>query len=600
VEPPKNVRENLYYREWLKDEANKSKLLQRAIWQECAQNVLFYVNTFVWTFDPRRSHLYEPPSKTVPFVTWPYQDEALLVMGDQIDKGEDLVIEKSRDMGASWLSLVLMEHRWHFHRGNTFLMISRKEHLVDKPGNPDALFWKIDFLHQYLPKWLLPKMERTKLHFGNLDLNSTIDGDSTTDASGVGGRRTAVFLDEFSRMDNAEDVLGGLADVTDCRIINFTPWGTNNAAHKVAKDPGKKKLRFHWSQHPKKSKGAYKYDREKLHVEFLDKQNPPDANYPFIRDGKLRSPWYDKECVRRGNNKQQIAQHLDIDYEGSGFQFFDVELLDRLEEAYCVAPLEQGDVYADDVGHLREFQTQGGGPLRLWLRLDSRQRPARSRYVIGCDASSGTGASNTCFSIVDLRTGEKVGEYANPKIQPVDAALKLVALSRMFCNEEDEPAFLIWEVPGPGIALGNKIIELGVRNVYWRTDEFSTLKKQSARPGWHALPQNQRQLMEHYREMLADGRFVNRSKEALRECLAFVFTPQGTVAHRASLALDDPSGARQNHGDRVIADALAAKILFERGVTLKMPHQEPEIKPGSMAWRRQQAEEERKKAERWL
>jgi len=53
---------------------------------------------------------------------------------------------------------------------NTFrsCLVSRVEDLVDKTDDPKSLFWKIDFIHKHLPKWLMPDFERQKMHLKKL------------------------------------------------------------------------------------------------------------------------------------------------------------------------------------------------------------------------------------------------------------------------------------------------------------------------------------------------------------------------------------------------------------------------------------------------
>ena len=281
---PKEREANLRWRQRLLEEAHGNPAVQAAQREACKADILYYTNSFAYTFDPRTR------AKFLPFITYPFQDRGILEMLDCIEKGDDLVIEKSRDMGASWISLLVMDWLFQFHAGHSYLMISRKEGLVDAPGDPDSLFWKVDFIHRMLPEWLRPRTDRRRLHFGNVDNGSTIDGESTTGAAGVGGRRTAMFIDEFSRIEEGYQLLAGTADTTRCRIFNFTPFGTSNAAYKLAHRQDVRKLRFHWSEHPEKARGLYRYSEELRRVEALDKAYHFPADYHFILDGKLHRP----------------------------------------------------------------------------------------------------------------------------------------------------------------------------------------------------------------------------------------------------------------------------------------------------------------------
>ena len=137
-----------------------------------------------------------------------------------------------------------------------------------------------------------------------------IDGESTTGNVAVGDRRTAIGLDEFSKVDVNEgfQILSATRDVTRCRIFNSTPQGIGNAYHKVIHELAAMILRLHWTKHPKKNKGTYTSGKDgkvnlldswRGEVIFRDKGNMlgrkvrfPEE-YPFILDGRTRSPWYD-------------------------------------------------------------------------------------------------------------------------------------------------------------------------------------------------------------------------------------------------------------------------------------------------------------------
>ena len=94
--------------------------------------------------------------------------------------------------------------------------------------------------------------------------------------------------------------------------------------------------------------------------------------------------------------------------------------------------------------------------------------------------------------------------------------------------------------------------------------------------------------------MLFNEEFVNHSREAIDECREFVYDSSGGVEHSLSINAQDKSGARSNHGDRVIADALACLALGgNRAVSIP----KTQILPGSIAWRRRE-DSRRRLAER--
>ena len=156
----------------------------------------------------------------------------------------------------------------------SFLMVSRKESYVDEKGNPKTLFHKLDFIHKYQPKWLLPKgrwlgwndPNRRLMHIENADTGSVIDGESTTGDVARGDRRTAILIDEFAAFDvkDSFSVLSSTRDATRCRLFNSTPMGSGNAFYKVMHEmPAVHTIRMHWSEHPEKNRGSYTAGRRR-------------------------------------------------------------------------------------------------------------------------------------------------------------------------------------------------------------------------------------------------------------------------------------------------------------------------------------------------
>jgi hypothetical protein len=318
---------------------------------------------------------------------------------------------------------------------------------------------------------------------------------------------------------------------------------------------------------------------------MTDKLLPRDCDYDFVREPPrnkkypYRSPWYDHQCKERGH-QVLIAQELDIDPEGSAYQFFDTSSLDRHEQAYCLPPFNVGDLdYERGTGDHGKFIELAGGPLRIWTKLDGRGRPPRSSYVVGVDVSFGTGASNSCVSACERSTGEKVAEYVSSRIDPTDLATVAVAISKWLYD-----AFLIWESNGPGRLFGKRVTE-GLRygRIFYRKNEKSITKKVTEYPGWHSTTDDKTELLGEYRRVLASGEFVNRSREAIAECRSYVVATNGVPCHSAALDDSDPTGARDNHGDRVIADALCVRGMRE--VSPKVIEHREAFPPSSFGWR---------------
>ena len=567
---PKEIEENLVWRRELWQRSATDREFQQVLRDACREDMLFFVNAFCWTFDPRK------PIPKLPFITWGFQDNSLLVLDEAMptsqSRGHDVLIEKSRDMGASWMCLTLMFWRWMFRPMQSFLMVSRKEALVD--GMADSLFSHMDFLLTGLPPWLAPTTRRNKLKLYNLDNGSKIDGEASVDDLGRGGRRTAILIDEFAAFEGGGwPVRSATADTTTCRLFNSTPNGTANAFY-AQRENGTPRLRLHWTEHPEKAAGL-----------FHDAKGLP------------HSPWYDEECRRRAH-PVEIATQLDIDYQGSAYPYFDPKTLGELREEFCRPASYIGTLYVEPDYEPR-FEEDDVGPLRIWTELDEIFNPRADRdYVVGADVSQGTGASFSALSVGDRLSGEKVAELAVNDVSANRFAELAVALCRMFAGPGGRPAFLIWEATGPGRTFGKTIMEeIRFSNVYHMTDDRRLSRKESDRPGWFSTADGKKDLLAHYRDSLFTRKFLNPSERALHQAGEFVYLPNGRIEHGGSTNSIDPTDRGDNHGDIVIADALVAKILRERQVREKRVEAGPPV--GSFAWRRAEARRELAASSEW-
>ncbi len=563
---PKEPRANKQFRIDALKAGQRSKKAAEALWIICKRDILFYVNTMCFVFEPRSKEV-------LPFITYDYQDKAIEMLRGQITLAAskeiarcDVVIEKSRDMGATWICCTVLEHSWHFDDNFTALLLSRKEDLVDSSGSgdPKSLFAKVDFLHAHQPGWLLPDTERLSMHLANRDNGSSLDGESTNKFAGVADRRAAVLLDEFSKMDGQGAIAAGLQQTTKCRIFNFTPNGSGNESYSVAHNPKFKKLTLHWSLHPDKAKGMY---RDSV-------------------TGKLRSPWYDNECDR-ANHPMEIAQELDIDYLGSAVSWFGQAFLDEQEKTYARPPSFVGDLdYERGTAIPVGFVGNNTGLWQMWCPLDLAGKPPReAEYVIGCDIAYGTGATPSTLCVAERSSGEVVAEYSDSNIKPE----KFAELATAACHSFNG-AYLIWEANGgAGRNFGDTVWELGYRNIYYRVNEKSVGRARTDMPGWWSSSESKLALLGEYRRNLG-VKFINRSADTMREQRLWVFVPGKEVDREGTAMTPEGSDA---HGDRVIAQALTCHGLLDRPLGRRVPDEKEKTTVNSIGGRR----EERKRIE---
>ncbi len=611
---PTDLKENLEFRKKIYARVRTDRKFAKYILDGCRKDPIFFINTFCWTYDPRRE-----PFSRIPMILYDFQEEAVLLLANSINK-EDVLIEKSRDMGASWICILVLFWLWLFSRKKiSILLVSRVEAYVDDTENPKALMWKWDYILRNLPNWMKPKgyresEHRRRLHIYNPETGSVCDGESTNQNVARGDRRTVILLDEFAAVEQGDGVLRATRDATNCRIFNSTPCGTGNAFYDV-RQTNIRKLRLHWSSHPLKNIGLYMSGDDGC-LNVLDKKGFPD-DYKPILDGKLRSVWYDREC-ERATNAREIAQEIDIDYLGSGHQFFSASAVQNAIRDHATEPLVVGDLIFDSLNNAEpeKFREDKEGKLRLWFRLDKNGNPPNDYkrkekttfsilrmsdsnvgahpVVIGIDVSAGTGSSNSAICVWDTITHEKIAELADPYIRPESLAYHAVALAKWLGY-----AKLVWEQNGPGRQFGARVLELGYNRIYLRSQDTTLANKATLIPGWAPTKEGKLLLLGNYRDAIESEICANKSRISLEETLEYVYGPNGGVEHSRAKNKSDPSGAGASHGDRVIADALAWKCIDGYGKGTKEPDA-PEAPYGSLQWRIDQKKKDKKKPHKIL
>ncbi len=629
---PRDLIGNVAFRLSIIQQCKTEEKARAAVMKMCREDVLFFFAVFVWQYNPD-----EFENEVGPFIPYEFQEKAIVrTVKRRFFDRKDMLWEKSRKIGATWMAMGIDAWLCLFHERKKILHISHSQEAVDRPEDTDSLYWKVRFIHEHMPDWLSRKPKKRKMRFMYPATRSVMTGVATSKRSGVGGRATGVTLDEFSKQQDDFKILGQTRD-TGPRLFIGTHYELDSAFYQLTQRKDMAKCVMHWSDHPVFRRGLYRVDTETNQVEVLDPGfvypnqcsqcgvttkvklgekteccEAPAREWRFVMTGKpsggphpgIRSPWYDDECIERDNDRD-VAMHLDIDPKGAVAQFFDGVVIQSLVSEFACDPYWEGDIeYDSETGKSGSLVKTAGGLLKLWCPVNDGM-PERGKYGIAGDIAQGSGATPSCLSIMNLATGDKAGEYANARIGPEDLAVLAVALGWVFLDENDEPAQLIWELPGPGATFGKKVMELGYGNLYYREENMEILGPRiSDKPGWSNTPKACLLLLQDYKTALRTRHCVNRSERALRECLDFKYDSSGNVVHAEIASVDDPSGARINHGDRVMADALGWKLVKLRGIVVNHvtpgKAREKEIQPGSFAWRRQRREQERHQEEQWI
>jgi len=598
---PRGITANGEYRIAQKSKGYESPESAAALIGMCRKDPLFFINTFCWTSNP----MWHPNYPEREFITYPFQEHAIERMASSLARAgrtehigkTDLVWLKSRGMGASWIALLFMLWRCMFFRSQSFLLVSRTAALVDKPKDPNALMPKLDFVIERLPGWLRPRLRindrvEMKMYFPQTD--SIINGQSTTGDLARGGRPTAIMLDEFGFFDFKDgfEALRSATGASFCCWFVSTTNGMGNAFHKVVTEAEIERIDFRWENMPAKRVGLYRSVEGR--VELLDKHRHPE-NYPFIDDGLLRSVWYDAE-ERRVGMRSLMAQEHDCDFVGSGDPFFSPSEIKALLER--TSPPRSFEHYRSDNG--------SRGKLNLWLADRASKSPPLDRcYVIGVDISAGTGASNSCLRVFDCRERKIVGELAEPKLDPTELAEIANQVGLWFEDWSGAPALIIWEGNGSiGPSFGKRLDQLHYPNPYYSVANLSPEEKKSRSPGFWTTNQSKPILLRAYGVGLLGKDFEDPSRESIEECRDFRYFTGGKIEHYKMGNATDASGARDNHGDRVMAAALA--LRGASSISAPTPTLDSPVEPiwpcfyNDMVEHRKAMSQERRIEEGWL
>lgn len=213
-----------------------------------------FINDWGVTVDPRAPE--RGMSSVMPFVLFPKQRELidwLLECWRAADGGG--VLEKSRDMGASWIAVSFSCTMCLFHRGITVGFGSRKEELVDSAADPDALFWKAREFMRYLPVefrggWDVRRHSaHRRIQFPETD--SMMKGEAG-DNIGRGGRSSFYFVDEAAHLERPKLVDASLSATTNCRIDMSSVNGMANSFAERRHKAGTRVFTYHYTADPRK------------------------------------------------------------------------------------------------------------------------------------------------------------------------------------------------------------------------------------------------------------------------------------------------------------------------------------------------------------
>jgi phage terminase large subunit len=238
-----------------------------------------FIEDWLDTYDPRNAGKSDKLA-TMPLIMFPRQRDLVEFIFRLVEGEASGLIEKSRDMGATWVAGAVSVWFWRFRKGASIGWGSRKEALVDRIGEMDSIFEKLRFLIRSIPAFLLPPgfnsdADMSYMKIINSSNMSSISGESGDDI-GRGGRKLFYFKDESAHYVHPESIEASLSENTRVQIDISSVNGPGNVFHKAREggalwEPGSTMrldcvnvFIMDWRDHPDKTGEWYK-QREALY-----------------------------------------------------------------------------------------------------------------------------------------------------------------------------------------------------------------------------------------------------------------------------------------------------------------------------------------------
>jgi len=445
------------------------------------------------------------------------------------------------------------------------------------------------------------------------------------------------MLDEFGRVDHnlAQAIRETVSDVTPCCIYNSTHfYGRGHPFAKLLFSGKVKVIWMPWYKNPEKRVGIYRSpdinELEIIDKKYYEKILPkinwrnrfkyseveknlllhyPETNVNFIADGtdKFRSPWYDREEARR--DPRDMAQNIDMNPIGAGDCFFDPDECMLIRQKFVKEPTYKGEIEYEfhkkyKISDVKFVPQAGHKRFSWWGELVLGRPIQHHNYIVACDIAMGTGASNSVAGIYNVNTHEKVGLFVSPNVGIDEFADQVIAICYWVGGASHRP-FLIWESNGPGGSFGKRILWHGYSAVFTMRDERHKARRRQKAYGWNSNRQRKYDMLLELRIALSNAlkkrdatkKLTVYDEQTVIEYEDYIFYENGELG--LSTSMDETTGAKSAHGDRVIADGLFILALADQPKAAL--REKAKSFEGSMAHRRMLRKRQEKKYDSpWL
>lgn len=283
------------------------------------ENPVQFIVDWGTTVDPRNADVGLPVQ--VPFILFAKQAEFIEWLLARWRGREDGLVEKSRDMGLSWLCVAISVWLWLYHPQIVIGFGSRKEEYVDRIGDPKSLFWKIRAFIDALPVEFRPDGWDATKHAPFMRILNPENGAAIVGEAGgnIGrGNRTALyFKDESAFYEQAEAIDAALSQTSNCKIDVSTPNGAGNPFYRKRFGGRIKVFVFDWQDDPRKDEAWYQKQVENLEPHVVAQEI--DRNYEASVVNAFISGTVVDAAQRRGPGSVEALGRLRVGVDPARF-----------------------------------------------------------------------------------------------------------------------------------------------------------------------------------------------------------------------------------------------------------------------------------------
>lgn len=440
---------------------------------KCSKDIFYTIETYFTVLAGTKGR--------IPFILYPHQRDSI----SGFEAYTNSLLMKTRQMGLTTVTAVYIAFKIIFNNNFKVPIISKdmgsaKEFLKEIKDMLDTAREDYPWL---VPDYLPGYNNKQNFILTNGSLVKAEGGDQA--GRGTPGATMAVidevaFIDKKypGKMDSIWAAISPtLASTKGKSIMISTPAGSSGWYYETytnAKEKGFNIIDAHWTRHPVYSQGQYQWianaaEENGGHIQFADKPWPETIfdkdsgtyiklskeEYPFVCDGKVRSPWYDFNAIKLGPRLSKCE--LDCSFVGTGGEVLDSDILREIKL------LSDASSWSNPYEHIK-------GLFQSYKEYKSFEEG--QKYVLSADVATGDGTDYSTFVVLNLATLEICATF-KAQLLPLSFAEVLYIVGRDFGSCQ-----LVVENQGGGFTVLQSLLEKGYSNIY-----YSTLNKKDPSTG---------------------------------------------------------------------------------------------------------------------